>query len=181
LTSTNLLGLSRTMFGIHPDLRRHTLVAFVASAALGAAGAATLAGFAADAPGFRAIPVWAAIGFCAVAFGVAYLGTVATPRGYREWSRIVSAGQPIAGTAIFSRESSSDSTSLSARVEPVRGFGSPGEVALLWPRWDITPLLGSPFAVSLYIHPAKLTVVAIKTAQGLVWSIPVRGRRGIPK
>ena len=171
------------MFGIHPDLRCHTLMAFVASAALGAAGVTILAGFAADAPGFRAIPAWAAIGFCAVALGVAYLGTMATSRGYRESSRIVSSVQPVPGIAIFRRESSSDSTSLYARLEPARGFGplSPDEVALLRPRWDITPLLGSPFAVSLYIHPATLTVVAIKTAQGIVWSIPVRGRRCRPK
>jgi hypothetical protein len=166
------------MFDVHPDLRRHLYASFAVSAALGAAGVAALVAFAADAPAVREIPAWVLVGFGVVALGVAYLGTVVSPRWYRHASRVVSSVQPVAGTAVLRLDSSSDSTWLYARLEPPSGssvFAS-HEIALLFPRWDVGELLRSPISVSLYIDPATSRVAAIQTARGLLWPAAVPRR-----
>lgn len=67
--------------------------------------------------------------------------------------------------------SSSDSTSLYARLEPPPGSsGFPShEIALLIPRWDVAELLRSPVPVSISIDPATSRIAAIETGQGLLW------------
>jgi hypothetical protein len=159
------------MFGVHADLRRHVLVSLVASAALGAAGVAMLIARAANLPAVRGIPTVVLVGFGVVALGVAYLGAVVGPRWFREASRIVASARPVPGTAALRLDSSSDSTSLYARLEPSPGSSgfSSHEIAVLIPRWDVAELLRSLVPVSIYIDPATSRIAAIETGQGLLW------------
>jgi hypothetical protein len=161
------------MFGIHPDLRSHVMVAFVASAAVGVLGLATLVGFAADATRFRGMPAWLAIGFGVAALGVGYIGTVVAPRWHRESSLIVRSEQPIEVTVRLSRTTDSDSTHLRAQFEAQRESSLPAQaIEIIPPRWDITPLLARPIRVFAYMHPLTSRIVALETTLGRLWSVP---------
>jgi hypothetical protein len=161
------------MFGVHPELRRHLFVSFVASALLGVAGACALMAFAMNAGAVRDVPAWVLVGFGLFALAVTYLGTVAGPRWYRNSSLVVSSVQPVEGTAVLRMDPSLDSTSLYARLEPPAGSSAfpSHEIAVLFPRWDVAELLQSPVPASIYIDPATSRAAAIKTSRGLLWTI----------
>ena len=161
------------MFGIHPDLRWHVTLGFVACAAVGLLGIATLVGFATNANGFRGMPAWLAIGFGLAGLGVGYIGTVVAPRWHRASSRVVGSEQGVEATVTLRLVSDSDSTSLYAQFEQQAESSLPAqEIQVIPPRWDITPLLARPISVSAYRHPVTSRIMAFDTPQGRLWSVP---------
>jgi hypothetical protein len=162
------------VLGLHPDLLRHTALAIFSSVVVGSVGVFMLVAGVVPLEATRGIPAWVLIVFGALFVLLAYAGVVWVPSWYRGASRVVASNQAVPGIARLRLDSSSDSTSLYARVvSPTHPESNRSdEVTLLIPRWSVAPLLDSDVQVLLFFHPVTKKVVALKTTQGLLWCVP---------
>jgi hypothetical protein len=145
------------MVELAPNVRRHVLIATIASILVAGVGAfAAYNGF--------SRPIFYL--FAAVAFAIAWLGIVTVPRWYRRSAQVTLTGPSMPGTVTLILESDSDSTALYAKVQNV------DRVGLLIPTWDFKPLLGATLPAKLYIDPTNSRLVAIQIDDHQLWCIP---------
>ena len=166
------------MLGIHPELRRHTILVELSSLALLVAGAALVYATLAGLPLVEGIPETIAFLVAACFIVLGYVGAVLSPRWYRHATQVVQSATPVHAMVSLRLESDSDSTHLYADVQSIDGppLDDP-EVALLIPRWDVAPLVGEPREVEAWRDPESGKLLALRLEQGLLWSMPQWGHR----
>ena len=154
-----------------PELRRYRLTVIAVSLLVGGAGVVAL--IVATLPATSTGSVIALGLYAIVVLPLATFGLFFVPRWYRRAGQVVATTSPIAGVAVLTLESSSDSDSLYATVSIPKTSTRPlKEVALLHPKWDVQSLLGSSQSVQLYVDPDGSRLVAIATDHGMLWCMP---------
>ena len=166
------------MFGIHPDLRRHTAVVVPASAGSGAVGIFLLWGYFSGDPELSTAPLPLLLVMSAFLLFVAYLGVFATPRWYREATRAFATATPINGTITLHIYEDDDTRSLTAKVDLANGERR--DVPMTFPSWDVRPLVGSARAALVYLRAESSDVVAVVIDRGRLWAM-LPPRRALPQ
>jgi len=159
------------MASFPPELGRYRLMVVGSSLLLaGMGGGALFVALSPDAGGRSPIPF---VLFAVVAFAVSAFGIFFVPRWYRRAALVVSTAPRVPGIVSLTLEADSESTSLYATVStPDPSFRLLERIALLIPRWDIRPLLGSSLSVGLHVDPSSSRLMAISTERGVLWCMP---------
>lgn len=166
------------MIGVHPDLRRYTVLVTVVSLGLIIAGALLLYGAVTGSPRVEDIPVSVTLVFAAVFLVVGFVGAVLSPRWYRHATRIVNSHTPVNATVALRLESDSETTHLIADVKDIDGEPPDDtDVSMLIPRWEVEPLTGRELQLPIWCDPDTHKLLAVKTERGLIWSMPHWGHR----
>jgi hypothetical protein len=154
-----------------PELRRYLTIVVGLSLFLACAGAVAL--FVAVSPNTTGGPVSVLMLFAVAAFSLSVFGLVYVPRWYRRAACVVNTAVPLPGAATLLLESESESTSLYATISrPEASAEVLDRVAVLFPRWDIRPFLGTSISVDLHVDPSTSRLMAITSKHGVLWCIP---------
>jgi hypothetical protein len=154
-----------------PELRRYRLI--VVGASLFLAGAGAIALIAALSPDTTRRSAIVLALFAIAALAVSGFGLLFVPRWYRRAAYVVSTAAPFPGVATLTLDSDSDSTSLYADVSTSEPSIRPlHRVALLIPRWDVRPFVGSSLEVGLHVDPGSSRLMAISSKPGVLWCMP---------